>query len=86
MENGKDQENEYTDSQKMREAINQVVQAVNDNTRAYEEMQRAGPRLSDEQVWLTIYSAVANCHNSNSETTLIWADRGLREFRARFGR
>lgn len=44
------------------------------------------PRLSDEQVWLTIYTAVANCHNSNGEAALIWADRGLREFRARFGR
>lgn len=86
MENGTDKANEYTDSQKMREAINQVEQAVNDNTRAYEEMQRAGPRLSDEQVWLTIYSAVANCHNSDRKTSCDWADIGLREFRARFGR
>lgn len=44
------------------------------------------PRLSDEHVWLTIYTAVANRHNSNGEAALIWADSGLRDFRARFRR
>ena len=86
MEDGTDQANEHTDAWKMREAFHQVAEAFRENIRASQEMQRAGPRLSDEQVWLTIYTAVASRHNSNGEATLISADRGLREFRARFGR
>jgi hypothetical protein len=86
MENGTDQANEYTDARKMREAFHQVAEAFRENTRASQEMQRAGPRLSDEQVWLTIFNAVANCHNSDRKTSCRWADEGLHEFRARFGR
>ena len=42
-------------------------------------------RPNDEQVWLQMWSSVANAWNCReSEAAARWADQGLRQFRARF--
>lgn len=44
-----------------------------------------GQTMSDEQVWLTAWSACASCpETSEQNTTTEWADACLRDFKARF--
>lgn len=53
----------------------------------FERLEQAvrAPRLTDEQVWLSMWTAVANAWNCNSEDAATrWADNGLAHFRKRF--
>lgn len=45
----------------------------------------AQPRLSDEHVWLSMWTCVANCFNcQDAAAAARWADKGLQQFRDRF--
>ena len=45
----------------------------------------SAPRLTDEQVWLAMWTCVANCFNcQRADDAARWADKGLSQFRERF--
>jgi hypothetical protein len=57
--------------------------------KVYEEVQQpqlrqSVPKGTDEAVWLNIYCAAINKPDTLAEHALLWADKGLKEFRARF--
>ena len=48
------------------------------------QLQQSVPKGTDEAVWLNIYCAALNKPDTLAEHALLWADKGLKEFRARF--
>ena len=57
--------------------------------KVYEEVQQpqlrqSVPKGTDETVWLNIYCAALNKPDTLAEHALLWADKGLKEFRDRF--
>ena len=48
------------------------------------QLRQSVPKGTDETVWLNIYCAALNKPDTLAEHALLWADKGLKEFRDRF--
>ena len=48
------------------------------------QLRQSVPKGTDEAVWVDIYCAAINKPDTLAEHALLWADKGLKEFRARF--
>lgn len=67
-------------SEQPQEARPSISDAI---TKAAEIMRPSG--MTDEQVWVAMWTCVANCFNCQDATAAArWADKGLQQFRERF--